>query len=71
MVKNDREAGDIRDLFRDNNRPDYIVRDSSEAVDLILKLDSAVGHSLKHSKLYPQWPNHTAKTTQKISKIKT
>jgi len=41
MVKNDKKTGSVRNLLRDKTRPDYIVSDLSEAVDLILKLDSA------------------------------
>ena len=47
MIKNSKKDGEARSLLRGKSRPDYIVSDLSEAVDLILKLDSAVGHSLK------------------------
>ncbi|MFQ6067505.1 MAG: D-glycero-beta-D-manno-heptose 1,7-bisphosphate 7-phosphatase [bacterium] len=41
MVRNGKKASSIRSLLKGNLRPDHIVSDLSEAVDLILKLDSA------------------------------
>ena len=41
MVKNGKKASGVKSLIRGKSRPDYIVSDLSEAVGLILKLDSA------------------------------
>lgn len=49
MVKNGEKTGSARSSLKSKSRPDYIVSDLSEAVDLILKLDLNPGIPLTFS----------------------